>query len=289
MKYSNKRNYPYPVLRPYSLDYGDSSEFSTQLSNPIVYKDTNELSLSLSYDVKVSSLNALVYDGKASCAAMLYCPSTLHRTFRQAEAGIFDLSYRVPLDLLSGSIEIHPSIIANADFVHGFDGKVDDYGDREWQVQRGKPLAVDQTWHFTLEPNKLEPTESVFNLIRNESVPADQVEVRAYPGQRHIDILAHPTTLARLQVLRDRGVDAAIVSIYIGPLMEALMVLQSEERDDYSYDNETGWVASLRAKLSFLGLWPLTDEQSLYTVAQQLFEYPYGRLTVPSQVNEEVL
>lgn len=285
MRYSNKRNYSYPVLRPYSRDYGDSAAFSTQLEPPVVDEAAGTLILRLSYNVNVGSMNRLLDSGEAICAAMLYCPATLYREFLQADAGSVDLSCQVPLNGLSGAIEIHPTIIANADFKHGFDGKLDDYGERQWQVQRGKPLATDQTWHLALEPKDLESTESIFNFVRDDDVPAGQIQVRANVGDRYIDILANPRTHDRLQMLRDSGIDVAIVSVFIGPLMEALMALQDLEEDDYSED-ETGWVAALRAKLSSLGLLSLADV-SLFDVAQQLFEYPYGRLVTPTPTNEE--
>ena len=284
MRYSNKRNYPYPVLRPYSRDYGDSATFSTQLGSPAVDEETGELKLRLNYNVNVGSLNQLLDEGKALCAAMLYCPSTLYRKFLKADPGFVELDARVPLDNLSGTIEVHPSIISNQDFAHGFDGKLDDYGERQWQVQRGKPLAADQTWYFALEPKKLESTESIFNFIREENIPAGQIHVRANVGDRHIEILANPSTHDRIQMLRDSGVNESIVSVYMGPLMEALMTLQSLEEEDYG-DDETGWVAALRAKLSSLGLLSLVDV-SLFEVAQQLFEYPYGRLELPMPTNE---
>ncbi len=284
MRYSPKRNYPYPVLRPYSRDYGDTALFSTELGPPAIDAVADELIVSLNYKVNVSSLSELLDTGNAVCAAMLYCPSTLFRTLLQADVGSLGLNAKVPLSALSNQVEIHPSIIANGDFSHTFEGKLEEYGEREWEIARGKPLAADQSWHFSLEPKKLESTESIFQLRRDENIEGDEVRVNVDRGARYVVIYANPRTFERLQSLRNQGVDIAIVSIYLGPLMEALRMLISI--DDEDEGEEGPWVAALRAKLSEFGLLPL-HESNLFQVAQGLFGYPYGRLTTSSPSNED--
>ena len=284
MRYSHKRNYPYPVLRPYSQDYGDTALFSTEMGTPVVDVDADELVVSLNYKVNVNSLNELLDTGSAVCAAMLYCPSTLFRTLLRAEVGQLGINTKVPLSDLCNQVEIHPTIIANDEFSHSFHGKLDEYGDRVWEIERGKPLAADQSWHFSLEPKKLESTESIFRLRRDENIEGDEVRVDTDPGARYVVIYANPRTYERLQALRNQSVDLAIVSVYLGPLMEALRMLI--HMDDEYEDEEGPWVASLRAKLSEFGLLPL-DESNLFQVAQELLGYPYGRLITISSSRED--
>ena len=284
MRYSHKRNYPYPVLRPYSRDYGEAALFSTTLRPPSVDRHANELMVSLSYSLNVSSVNELLDAGNAVCAAMLYCPSTLFRTLLTADVGALELNARVPLTSLCNHVEIHPSIITKGDFSHAFEGKLDEYGKKVWKIGRGKPLAADQSWHFSLEPKQLESTESIFRLRRDEYVEGDEVRVNVDTAERYIDIFANPRTYGKLQSLRNQGVDTAIVSLYMGPLMEALRTLTQIEEEDESVEGP--WVAALRAKLSYFGLWPL-DGSNLFQVAQQVFGHPYGRLTNSSTSNED--
>ena len=276
MRYSHKRNYPYPVLRPYSRDYGESASFSTTLGRPAIDPDANELRLSVAYNVDVASVGDLLDAGSALCGAMIYCSTTLFRKFFTAEIGAREVNATVPLSHLCRQVEIHPAIIANGEFSHTFEGKIDEYGDRVWEIGTGKPLAADQSWHFSLDPHELESTESIFRLRSDENVEADEVRVNVDTGARYIDIFANPRTFANMQSLRNQGVDTAILCLYLGPLMEGLRTLaQIEEGDEV---DEGPWVAALRAKLSYFGLWPLDDGRSLFEVAQQIFSYPYGRV-----------
>ena len=285
MKYSAKRNYTHPVLRPYAMDYGQTESFEATLGPPVVNTENETLVVSLYYDVSVASVSETVQAGDAVCAAMVYCSKTLHRETLRAEPGQFELTGEIDLGSLDGQVEIHPVIAATRDFEPVLHGKHAEYGEAELLIRNGQPLAMDQAWFFTLDAKELESTESIFFIRQNHDLEPGYVQVDADPGMRYIDVSADANTYSKLQKIRLGNPDDAIVSLWLGPIMEALTVLLKEEIDG-EIDDPSAWMVALRARLSYYDLLPL-EGKSIFQVAQRIFDYPYGRLTFDEKTNEE--
>ena len=83
MRYNPRRNYLYPVLRPFADDY-PGGNLKTEIQANVVEKSVN---VSVIFEVSEPSIQDQVSKGDAVCAAMLYCGSTLHREMIRAGLG----------------------------------------------------------------------------------------------------------------------------------------------------------------------------------------------------------
>ena len=278
MRYSPKRNYLYPVMRPYADDYGVSNEFKAVLREPDVDTANGLLLVSLDYDIAPGSVLESVQSGDAVCAAMFYCASTLYRKLLKAELGERSVSGQIPLSAVGDQIEIHPSVVATRDFEYRPTQVHEEYSNLDvLDIKKGQPLATDETWHFRLHSNQPAPAESIFTLARNDDVKAGLLQANVDIAERYIRLEANSETYAMIKSYRERDANTAIVSLYLGPLMEALRLLVDDDAEQIWPDHS--WAATLQSKLSQLGL-VLTYDSNLFEVAQHLLELPYSRLTI---------
>ncbi len=278
MRYSSKRNYLYPVLRPYSNDYVDDIEFKTKMVPDVDYQN-NILILSLEYEISASSVKRCVQSKDAVCAAMLYCRTTNFRTLLKAEPGDSSLKSEVPLDRICNQIEVHPFVIADHDFEYCAEDIHEEYSVNEYRLSKGQPLATDQMWAFSIDIGDPVPTKSIFRFGKDPQLCPGQLKLDLNPSNIYIDINANPETIHMIKSWRDHYLKMAMVSFYIGPLIEALRALIDEDEEILN-EQARGWMSTMRSKLSELGRLPLTSDTDLFEVAQELLENPYGYVNI---------
>lgn len=276
-------------MRPYADDYGDANEFKAVLREPSVDTVNDLLLVSLDYKITSGSVLESVRSGDAVCVAMFYCASTLYRELLKAEPGECSVSGQIPLSAVYDRIEIHPSIVAMRDFEYKPVDVHAEYDLDVFDIKKGQPLATDETWHFRLHINQPAPAESIFTLARNDDVNAGLLRANVDIAERYIRLEADSETYAMIKSYREHDVNTAIVSLYLGPLMEGLRLLVDDDAEQIWPDHS--WAATLQSKLSQLGL-VLTYDSNLFEIAQRLLELPYDRLTVDesdSKDNSQVL
>lgn len=274
MKYNPNRNYLYPVMRPYSDDYGDAllgTNVTTQAMN-------GEVHITVNFEVSETSVRKQVADGKAQCSAMLYCRDTLHREMLRASPGSFRLNRSVPLNRLANHVEIHPAIITLGDIEHPTDTAHEEYEGAPVRVGKWKPLATDQTWHFEVNPN-VRPVRSIFNLVPKD-LPDGEFDIEIDPAQRYINITASVSTLEQFSTMR-HNVDLVASTVYISALTEILSYLKTAHLDNEEINN-SGWITCIRSSLKQLNIDIGSNDQdgshSLFRAAQLLLDGPFGRL-----------
>lgn len=271
-------------MRPYADDYGDSNEFKAVLREPSVDTANDLLLVSLDYKITSGSVLESVRSGDSVCVAMFYCASTLYRELLKAEPGECSVQGQIPLSAVYDRIEIHPSIVAMRDFEYRPSEVHKEYGTSAIEIKKGQPLATDEAWHFRLHKNDPAPAESIFTLARNDDVDSGLLRANVDIGERYIRLEADSETYAMIKSYREHDVDTAIVSLYLGPLMEGLRLLVDDDAEQIWPDHS--WAATLQSKLSQLGL-VLTHDSNLFEVAQRLLELPYSRLTIDETDDKE--
>lgn len=240
MKYSSKRHFLHPVLRPFSDDYPEQ-KVTTQLS---AHKETSadSLRISLSFDVGDGSVRSAVRDHRAVCVAMLYCGATLFRDTLQSAPGSLLIRESLPLRNLKDEVELHPAVVASCDLEDWPIGDAHtDYKGTSVRIPAFAPLAIDQTWRFGVN-EEFRPTNSIFTFDVVETIEDDRYDLRLDTRERYIQIVSNSKTNQRLRHLRrNRTLSNSV--LYFSALVEALATLRSEETEDGF--PEHGWAQCL--------------------------------------------
>ena len=275
MKYEPKRNYLYPVLRPYSDDYGDA-KLQTYLTQ--VLSVGKDVLITMDFDVNEISVQNEVKAGNAICAAMLYCRATLHREMLKGDMGKFRLSKAVDARLLVNDVELHPSIVALDNLEHSTRTAHSEYGGVMTQVGRWQPLATDQTWRFQVNAEQ-RSTQSIFRLATDDELTDGEFDVKMDPTDRYLTITANKRTRERFQIIRGR-LDVTRSTIYLNALVEAMAYMKSNDLLEQDPGGE--WINCIKTNLYKhnidIGNSEKDGSHSVFRAAQLLLEKPFGEL-----------
>ena len=284
VKYEPKRNYTYPVLRPWSDDYNDA-EMRTSVEASVVGQD---IRVTVDFEVSEPAIMHQVDAGNAQCVAMLYCRDTLHRQMLAAPTGLFKLECDVPSQLLVNDVELHPAIVTRSGLNHSTRTAHDEYRGNPVQIGKLQPLATAHTWRFQVNPSHM-PTKSIFELAPIDTFPSDIFDVEVDPTKRYIVIKASEETMKQFEGLRNRE-HLTLPSVYITALCEALTHLKYQSDDDADQASG-GWVDCIRSKLNEhdidLGSTTENGSHTVIRAAQLLLEKPFGELINSSYNNED--
>lgn len=260
----------HPILRPNSADY-PTGEFDTELTAD---KTGDELDISLSFRIDEPAVAEKVASGAAVCCAYIYCSATFFSELKQASKGADRLCAAIPLNVLNGRVEIHPSIIALEDTALSAGGANAEYGDASIVVPRFKQMAAGTPWHLAVD--LIGSVESAFRLEKNEEsgLAYGEFDFEIERSSRQITIRMNPETYARFNDVRgERGLSMS--TVYLAALTAALARIDpdADGADDES-DSEppNGWAVSLRAQLKARGI--DLQAMSVGLAAQRLLDNP---------------
>ena len=286
MKYDARRNYLYPVLRPYSDDYPDA-KMQTLLRPPVHIGEY--VRIELDFIVDEQTVRWQVDAGEAVCVAMLYCRSTLYREMLRADKGSFRLNQSVEGRMLVGDVELHPSIIAVNNISHSTRTAHPEYGGTAAQIGKWQPLATDQTWRIQVNADH-KNAESAFRISPVENLSDDEFDVLLNPANRYIDITVNTATYDRFQQKRKTSA-IPMPTIYMSALVEALSYIKYKHEDG-GEEHSNGWVNCLNANLKkhsiTIGNADEDGSHSVLRAAQLLLEKPFATI-YGYQLSEEYM
>lgn len=276
MKYVSKRNYLYPVLRPYSDDYEDA-ELKTEVTAGI---DGAYINIAVDFHLNEESIRREVEAGNARCAAMLYCSDISHREMLVAEKGRFRLSKSVHSRMLVGRVELNPLIVTSDNISHSTHTAHREYGNTPVAVGRFQPLATDRPWHFDVNAEQ-RATKSIFNLATDtDNILSDsEFDVEINVNERYLTIKANEGTLDLFRRIRSNE-KLTIPTVYMNALIDALAYIKYNNLEDENdgYDSN-GWVACIKTNLNRLGIkignMDEAGSHSIFRAAQLLLEKPF--------------
>ena len=268
MKYNADAYSPYPVLRPHSRDFPEGT-----LNTRLKWLRRNDLlEITLEFDVNESAIAKHIEKGDAVCCAMVYCTATCYSEMLKAARSNSIVSGCVPLKLLNGRVEVHPSIIAEDDLVLRTDSTHQEYGNDPIPVSRGRRLAMDEPYHFAV--GFVAPIESIFRLEPTEENELDDWEFDhdADTSNTYVTIKANPETYNAFQALRAQ-VPLTAATVYLNALTTAVGELQREQDDN---EPAQGWAYSVRTHIERQQI----DWKNMYSglVAQKLLKTPLSYL-----------
>ena len=285
MKYEPKRNYLYPVLRPYSDDYGDA-KLQTMVAQPQTIG--GEVIISMDFIVNEESVKNQIVAGNAICVAMLYCRSTLYRKMLTADRRSFRLRKPVEAQMLVNDVELHPSIVTLDGISHSTRTAHKEYGGVMAQIDRWKPLATDQTWRFQVNAESRN-TQSIFRLSTDEELSDDEFDVKMDLTDRYLTITANKRTRERFQRIRGR-LDITRSTIYMNALVEVMAYIKSNDVLEGDFRGD-GWIQCIKDNLGKHGIdignSGEDGSHSIFRAAQLLLEKPFGELIDNHELAED--
>ena len=271
MKYSPRRNYLYPVLRPYADDYPNGS-LNTELRANL---NGTAVDIIVGFDISEASIETLISKGDAVCVAMLYCGATLYREMLRAGTGTLQIETSISLDVLSGNVEVHPAIVAVNNIESQSETAHSEYGSKPISIPRWNPLATDQPWHFQVNPS-MRTAKGIFNREINDKMADGEFDLKCDVTAQFISVTANRATLSKLKNL-STDEHITLPSIYISGLVSAMAEIRETDSDAESH--EDGWVKCIKTNLTRLGIDIGSREQegscTLFRAAQLLLGKPF--------------
>ena len=270
MRIPENTRFPHPVL---GLDTGDFvvGEFSVQIE-VIENRSTGAVTLEHAITLTESGILALVESNKASVGCIIKCADTFFSDLRQIawSTGKTDFSP----GLLLNRVSIRPIVWLKTDLNEWNPGTIHHEFEPPLSLNNGDIVAIGEELIFSVGQAKLAPIESIFDLVRSESISEGMFEVDT-TGHR-IALLVNEKmfqTLAQLRSITD-GPEILMSSIYMPAIMEVLDALRNT---DQSYEH-LRWYQPFLAKCDLKGV-RLESNMSILEAAQILLERPVARLS----------
>ena len=270
MRIPENTRFPHPVL---GLDTGDFvvGEFSVQIE-VIENRSTGTVTLEHAITLTESGILALVESNKASVGYIIKCADTFFSDLRQIawSTGKTDFSP----GLLLNRVSLRPIVWLKTDLNEWNPGTIHHEFEPPLSLNNGDIVAIGEELIFSVGQAKLAPIESIFDLVRSESISEGMFEVDT-TGHR-IALLVNEKmfrTLAQLRSITD-GPEILMSSIYMPAIMEVLDALRNT---DQSYEH-LRWYQPFLAKCDLKGV-RLESNMSILEAAQILLERPVARLS----------
>jgi hypothetical protein len=268
MQFDLLRAFPYPVLRPGVDDYLDSEiQADVHFTQSA---DGAELVAEIDFQLSVVELRELVDAGRAHYAVVFACRDTY---FRQAAVSSEHSFTKVfSAGALRGQVLIYPYIIA-ADAISDFSCKWinSEFGPGPFNFPSGAALAIDEPHAVYIDREAFKPLSSCFSLVKSESVPANEWQVRA--ERDRVQIAVSPELKERIDAARNSKENRAILmnSIYFGSIMQCLSLLKQGE--DYV---EWRWAKIFQQRMIDNNIDIKSHNESW--IAQQLLQHPIATI-----------
>lgn len=272
----NSREIPYPLLAPWTDDYGDK-QFGASVPLAVL-SNGKEISLTIKYHLTSQYLLGLVSANKAQYLAIVSCSKT---SMRFAYPSNQDEEIHVLDDAsdYSESIELRPYLVATENIV----GFTSDEHAPEFGYFKPDGFDIPPTSILAVGDKTLVPLEdgdspnSVIDLVSDPKIKPGRFEVDL--TDHRIKVYVSPNDKNQIEAIRDRdknktGFEMATLfpSIYLHAITEAL-------RNISEYP-EARWVRTMQESIAKHNI-NVDDEElknNALSHAQTLMDRPVGRL-----------
>lgn len=203
MRYSARRQWEHPVLRPGSDDYPQGYKRDESAIDPPQLLPDGSVELSIKWQPSLKTVQEKMEAGEAVLCGLVYCQATYFRATMEAlPTDPYRAVVRVDAKEMRGRIEVHPLIVAKIGRVELGQGELhEEYEGTQIVLRRGAPLAVDQYWSLEHDPTK-PPLESFVQLHEDKSVEEGSFVLSGEIGDRQLVIHLHPDTYQEFNRIR---------------------------------------------------------------------------------------
>ena len=279
----NSRQLPYPLLSPWTDDYGDKT-FSAVVPHAVL-NNGRTISLTIKYHLTSQLLLDLVSTGKAHYVALLSCSKTSMR-FAYSSTQDEDVQVLNAGDY-SQSMRLRPYLVTTQS-IDGFISKehAPEFGyfrPEGFDIPSASILAVGEETRITLEEGG--SPNSVIDLVDDPKIEDGRFVVEL--DDHHIKVYVSQNDRKRVEAIRERdkemtGTEMVTLfpSIYLSAVTEALRNLSTYP--------EARWVHTMRQSLEKHNV-KVDDEElrnNALFYAQTLMEKPVGTL-LTALINRE--
>jgi hypothetical protein len=285
------KNYPHPVLTPYSDDFDPSkATFDIKISRKI---ERNNYQLYCEVDLNEKVLQELLRDGKIAFVVKILCSTTRYREVFQFNS--LEHLITIPSSLLEKRAEISTFIIASEQ-INNYSSPLfnEIYEDANFVIFPGDVLAEGSEYKFNIEKqiDPLAKVPSIFTIVysdNNHAPPADfsyneekiVVTLNKMNFQKYKDLKEMQNHYAHLSPLTSSLFILPVLVIVVQNIREELSDIQGdiESIKDYIEDKESGykWFKVINTRLVDQGI-KLTEPDNItdssLVIAQKLLGDP---------------
>ncbi|WP_164673732.1 hypothetical protein [Aeromonas dhakensis] len=270
MRISENTRFPHPVL---GLDTGDFvvGEFNLEIEVK-ENRSTSNVSLEHTITLTEPGIRALIENNQASVGCIIKCVDTFFSDLRQMawSTGKTDFS---PGQLLN-RVSLRPIVWLKKNLSDWDPGTIHPEFEPPVSLNNGDIIAVGEELIISVGQAKLTPIESIFKLVKQESVPDGELQVDITGN--HIALSVSEKTFQTLSEFRLQSSWQEILmsSIYMPAVMEVLDVLRSDSKEHES----SRWYQPFLAKCDAKGV-RIEPNMSILKAAQILLERPIAHLS----------
>lgn len=232
MKFDPQKAYPYPVLRPFSDDFGDV-EFQTTVELSLGNEE-RFLIAKVDFTISSSEIIKKIEDKRAAYFAVFACRNTYFRKSFISTNNMIEA--QLELKDLRDEVTVEPYIVAMQDIEISQSPDINsEFGNGPFKYKPGYILAQDEHQSFFIDRDVFKPITSVFDLVKKDTLPLGEWSVDF--EQDHVQIAVNPKMKEKIDNARNVIANKAILinSIYFSAVMQAIQNLKEKSGDFESY------------------------------------------------------
>lgn len=276
MSQSNVISYPYPVLTSYGDDIIPSLDFDN-IDGTISINENKDYALTVTCKLADSTINKLIYDGKAEFMMEVDCKYTFYRRCYRQSSNVFNII--LPKEMMAAKTSFSVFVIAKEDFSYTSPNFHPDYNGQSFDIELGDVLVIFNGfgYDFEIEYSKLKAYSSIMNIRKSDD--ANLTEIKYLFDSSKI-VVEMPQKLFDAYN-QFKGDPQYIPAMHASVVQNALLAALLQEDWSSEVEDELLWKRTIRYRVahedSFKGL-NLEDKDNMVLIAQKLLQNPVERM-----------
>lgn len=280
MKIKHK-NYPHPVLAPFSDDIQNSPMYS----NVEIKWDKSYYYLEFEFSLFNDVIAEFIKSEKANILLHVECGKTFYRKVHKIEAKQFidnevSDTITIPASCIKDTTEVSVFVCSSSEIAKYMpEGLHPDYGESSFVIENGDFVAVWKTYRFDLyqDYDPIKKTDSIISFQRDDDRDTGEIKVLVNTDKLTAFM---PRDMHQLysDLSADRTKEDVLMAMLGVPvLMEGLAYIKENTLEDEGMNLSScrrhRWFRSLEKKLLDLSI-DIKSQDNMFVVAQKIFENP---------------
>ena len=267
-------SFPHPVMNQW---YPDEVSYDFNFEIRVV-PGVTEWAIFCKVNTKNTTLAALLNSNQAEVQVHIECTDRFYRSSYSLCNAFEEIEFRIPLDQLSGDVQVTPFICAKVDLPEYTNiSQHSDYAGRAFHVEKGDYLAIGPCKKFIVN-NDYDPLAklSSFIKIKRSALATKDAPATIDIKDTVVNILLPPKQYEMYGELKDRNGCVATISTVL--ILPALVYILTEMRRDNCEFSDSVWYQGIDTRFKKIGVdWQQTGA-SPFELAQHLLDTPLKRV-----------